>query len=178
MSYKVWLPNLTDYIRKNSRKTAGQSYENSLFLKFRAFYRTTQGACIFWYVTWYKISRISITKMRNDDSLPINDNMANWWCSSRNCLFGAVKSSTDTERQWVVWLKYLYILSANIWNIWKAQWEHSYLTLWFAGSCVAPTTNKYFDLNATLMRRLITKNCILECPKLKIYNGMYRNVSF
>ena len=29
----------------------------------------------------------------------------------------------------------------EIWNIWKAQWKHSYLTFWFAGNAWAPTRN-------------------------------------
>ena len=39
----------------------------------------------------------------------------------------------------------------RLWNIWKAQWKLSYLTVWFAGNGLAPITNKYRYFNAILM---------------------------
>ena len=37
------------------------------------------------------------------------------------------------------------------WDIWKVQWKPSYVTIWFAGNGLAPTTNKHCDFIATLM---------------------------
>ena len=64
------------------------------------------------------------------------------------------------------------------WNIWKGQLKHSYLTLWFAGNGLAPSTNKYYDFDATLTCSGMDKKCSLHCPKLKIHNRMYRNGPF
>ena len=48
----------------------------------------------------------------------------------------------------------------KIWNIWKSKWKHSYSTFWFAGNGLALTTNKFCDLNATIMCSLWTKSAI------------------
>ena len=39
---------------------------------------------------------------------------------------------------WSTWL-----LTAQLWNIWKAKGNTSYMTFWFAENGLAPTTNKY-----------------------------------
>ena len=39
-----------------------------------------------------------------------------------------------------------YTPPAKIWNIWKAQSKHLYLSIWLIGNGWAPTTNKYCDL--------------------------------
>ena len=39
-------------------------------------------------------------------------------------------------------------------------------------------TNTYCDFNATLTCSVMDEKYNLQCPKLNIYNGIYRNVSF
>ena len=58
-----------------------------------------------------------------------------------------------TRPQWV-----MHAIPAKLWNIWKAHWEHSYLTVWFTGNGLAPTTNKYCGLNATLACSVMDEN--------------------
>ena len=38
----------------------------------------------------------------------------------------------------------------KLWNIWKAQWRHSYWTFRFARNSLALATNKYYEFNATV----------------------------
>ena len=62
----------------------------------------------------------------------------------------------------------IYTTEKKLWDNWKAQWKHSYLTFWFAGNGLAPTTNRYCDINATIKCNVMDENCNLQCPKLKI----------
>ena len=73
-------------------------------------------------------------------------------------------------------LRCIYTIG-KIWNIWKAQREHSYLTCWFARNGFAPATNKYCDFNVNFMCRVMVEKCNLQCPKWRIHNRMYRNVT-
>ena len=47
-------------------------------------------------------------------------------------------------------LAYLIVnaLLAKTWNIWRAQWKHSYLTFWFTGNGLASNKNKTCDWNS------------------------------
>ena len=69
----------------------------------------------------------------------------------------------------------IYIID-KIWNIWKSQWKHSYLTLKFAGNGLESTTNKCCDFNATITCSVMVKMqlAIFEIKD----NEIYRNVSF
>ena len=53
-----------------------------------------------------------------------------------------------------------HTLPEKLWNIWRAQWKHSHLTLWFARNGLAPTTNKfcYFDATFTWSVDNFSKN--------------------
>ena len=62
-------------------------------------------------------------------------------------------------------------------NIWNTQLQYSHLIFWFTGNGLAPNTNKYCDLNATLTCSVMDEKCNLQCPKLKTNYRMYRNVS-
>ena len=66
----------------------------------------------------------------------------------------------------------------KIWNILKAQGKHSYSTFRCAGNGLAPTTNKYCDLNATLTCSVMDEKYNFQYPKLKTHNRMYRSLSF
>ena len=66
----------------------------------------------------------------------------------------------------------------KIWNIWKAQPKHSYLTWEFAGSGLAPANKMCYDLNATLSYIARDNKYKVQCPKLKLQNKIYSNVSF
>ena len=72
----------------------------------------------------------------------------------------------------------LYTLPAKIWNIYKAQWKHSYLTIWIPENGLAPIQNKHYDYNATLACSVMDEEFNLLCPELKLHNRIYRNVSF
>ena len=52
----------------------------------------------------------------------------------------------------------------KIWNIWKAQKKHPYLTISLAANGLAPTTNKYCDFNVTLRCSVMDEKCNLQCP--------------
>ena len=65
----------------------------------------------------------------------------------------------------------------KLWNIWKAQWKHSYLTFWFDGHGLAPNTNKnYCYFNAILTCGVIGENAICNV-RIWLYTmdgtGMY-----
>ena len=49
--------------------------------------------------------------------------------------------------------------AAKLWTVWKAQWKHSHLTIWFAGNGLAPTTNRYCGFNATLACSVMDGRC-------------------
>ena len=44
-----------------------------------------------------------------------------------------------------------HTLPAKSFEYFEAQWKHSYLTFWFAGNGLAPTTTKYCHFNAFLI---------------------------
>ena len=60
----------------------------------------------------------------------------------------------------------------------KHSTKKTYLTFWFAGNDLALTTNKYCDFNATFICSVMDEKLNFHCPTLKIYNRMFRNVSF
>ena len=49
----------------------------------------------------------------------------------------------------------------------KCYGMHSYLTFWFTGNGLAPTTNKYCDFNATHMCSVTDGKKQLEMSKIK-----------
>ena len=57
--------------------------------------------------------------------------------------------------------------------IWNELWTHSFLTFWFAGNGLAPTTNRYCDFYTTFMCNVVDEKYNLLCPKSKMYRGMY-----
>ena len=65
-----------------------------------------------------------------------------------------------------------YTLLAKIWNIWRVQWKHSYLTFWFDGNALAATIYKYCDFDANLMCSVMDKRCHFEWPKLKTHGNV------
>ena len=50
-----------------------------------------------------------------------------------------------------LYIYYIYTLPAKSMEYFEAQWKHSYLTFWFAGNGLVPTTTKYCHFNAFLM---------------------------
>ena len=70
-----------------------------------------------------------------------------------------------------------YSVLYNIWNIWKAQWKHSYLTLKFTGNGLALSTNKYCGFNVTLTCGAIDEKWNLQCPELEVHNRIEGIVS-
>ena len=61
----------------------------------------------------------------------------------------------------------------KLWNIWKAQWRHSYLTFWFAWNDLALIPNKYCAFNTTLICSVMGEKCNLQCLEVKIHNKIY-----
>ena len=90
-----------------------------------------------------------------------------------------IKETCDEVHKWIQQLKFAepnvclyhtsntHTIPAKIWNIWKAQWKHSYLTFLFARIGLAPTTN------GTLTCCVMVVKCNLQCSKLEIHNRMY-----
>ena len=96
-----------------------------------------------------------------------------------------IKSQTIRMRKYPIideilrWFTCIYIhYRQKGWNIWKVQWNHSYLIFWFAGNGMAPMTNMYCNFNATLVCGVMEEKCNMQCPKLKRHNRVLRNVSF
>ena len=96
-----------------------------------------------------------------------------------------IKSQTIRMRKYPIideilrWFACIYIhYRQKGWNIWKVQWNHSYLIFWFAGNGMAPMTNMYCNFNATLVCGVMEEKCNMQCPKLKRHNRVLRNVSF
>ena len=57
--------------------------------------------------------------------------------------------------------------------------HYANIRIWlFAGSGLAPTTNKYCDFTTTITWNVMDEKCNLQCRKIKIHNTIYRNVSF
>ena len=69
-------------------------------------------------------------------------------------------------------------LPAEIWNIYKSQKKHWYVTFKFAENGLAATTNTYCDFNSTLMGTVTDGRCNLQYPKLKIHDRIYRSSLF
>ena len=80
-------------------------------------------------------------------------------------------------RLWANRRPYLHYITGKKWNIWKVQWKQSYLTFLFAGNDLVLTTNTYCDFNAALIFSLMDEKWYKLCPKLKLNNRIYRNVS-
>ena len=111
-----------------------------------------------------------------------------WVISSIQQTFNSPKSSSNNKLVWwfcngfsryVIWITTCscgrYTLPAKMWKIWNAQWEHSYLTFWFAVNGLPTTTDKYCDFNAIVTYSVMDKSCNLLRA---IHNRLYRNVSF
>ena len=72
----------------------------------------------------------------------------------------------------------LSALPAKSMEYFEAQRSHSYLTFWFAGNGLAPTTTKYCHFNAFLMHSVRGEKHNLQCPKLKPHKITYGDLPF
>ena len=69
-------------------------------------------------------------------------------------------------------------LPAKSMEYFEAQWKHSYLTFWFAGNGLAPTTTKHGHFNAFLMHSVRGENTSCNsftpvCQKLTQLNYIH-----
>ena len=75
------------------------------------------------------------------------------------------------------WWYIVYIRNRQkIWNIWKAQWKHAYLTFWYAANGLAPNTNKQIVTSMQLPLVLWTKMQLAMLEIKKMHNKIYGNV--
>ena len=63
-------------------------------------------------------------------------------------------------------------------GIYEKHHGNTRFDIWFEGNGLAPTSNKYCDLNVTPTRGVMDDKCDLQYVKLKIHNRIYSNVSF
>ena len=77
-----------------------------------------------------------------------------------------------------IYIIYIYILLAKSMEYFEAQWKHSYLTFWFAGNGLAPTTTRYCHFNTFLMHSVRDEKYNLQCPKSKLHKIIYGDLSF